>query len=201
MLTALCLDLMDTLVADPYREALEAATGLGLRDIAELREPGTWPAFEIAAIDEAEFVRTFFATGVRDRHAFDIEAFHRVRRDGYALLPGIAALLDDTDGRIARYLASNYPVWVEEVAARFGLDERLDAVLASHHLGVRKPEAAFYERLLDRIGHEPSACLFVDDREDNCAAAEAAGMRAHHFTGADGLRARLVAEGVLDPAA
>lgn len=197
MVTALCLDLMDTLIADPYRGALRAATGLTLREIGALRDPEVWPDFEIAAIDEAAFAARFFAEHAGTEHAFDLEAFTRVRREGYAFLPGIEALLDETSGRVEHHVASNYPVWIKEVADRFGLTDRFDGVHASHHLGVRKPAAAFYERLLERVGHAPDDCLFVDDREVNCAAAEAAGMRAHLFAGADDLRVRLVTEGVL----
>jgi HAD superfamily hydrolase (TIGR01509 family) len=199
MLTALCIDLMDTLVTDPYREALRAATGLELRDIAAVRDPAIWPAFEVGAIDEDEFARRFFADPSEER-AFDLAAFHRVRRAGCDFLPGMEALLDATRGRLDRHIASNYPVWIREVVVTLGIGERVEGVHASHDLGVRKPDPAFYDRLLERIGHPPAACLFVDDRERNCAAAEDAGMRAHLFTGAEDLRRRLVLEGVLDQA-
>ena len=106
------------------------------------------------------------------------------------------ALLDALDGVLDRYVASNYPVWIEELREVFGLDSRCEGVVASHHLGVRKPDPEFYRLLLDRICHRPEACLFVDDRAGNCAAAERAGMRAHHFDGVEGLAERLRAEGV-----
>ncbi len=195
MLRALCLDLMGTLVTDPYREAVRAATGLDLEDLAQLKNPDAWPAFEAAAIDEDEYARRFF-TDSTSEHTFDLQAFHRVRRAGYRFLPGMEALLDDTAGRCERYVASNYPVWVEELATRFRLRERTEGVWASYHLGVRKPRAAFYLRLLARIDRTPGECLFVDDSADNCAGAEAVGMRAHLFVDADDLRARLRAEGL-----
>jgi FMN phosphatase YigB (HAD superfamily) len=197
MLTALCLDLMDTLVTDPYRAALRAATGLELEEIAALRDPEVWPAFEVGAIDEAEFARRFFAGAAASGRVFDVGAFHEVRRAGCELVEGMGALLDETRGRLERHIASNYPVWILEVVDALGLAERVEGVHASHELGVRKPDRSFYDRLLGRIGHEPGACLFVDDRERNCAAAEEAGMRAHLFTGAEDLRRRLVAEDVL----
>jgi HAD superfamily hydrolase (TIGR01509 family) len=196
MLTALCLDLMDTLVVDPYRTALEAGTGLSLREIAAVRDPEAWPAFEVAAIDEETFVRRFFRPGTG--HRFDPDAFHEARRAGYRFVEGMEAVLEATAGRVQRYVASNYPVWIAEVVETFGLDERVEGVWASHHLGARKPDPLFFERLVDRIGHEPGSCLFVDDREDNCTAAEVAGMRAHVFVGAEDLRRRLAAEGILD---
>ncbi len=200
MVTALCLDLMDTLITDPYREALLAGTGLSLHELMRLRDPEIWPAFEIAAIDEAAFAERFFAEHARGAHRFDLDAFTAARRDGYAFVDGIDALLDETAGRVRRYVASNYPVWIEEVAERFDLTKRLDGVHASHHLGARKPAPVFFERLLDRIGHEAGECLFVDDRADNCTAAEAVGMKAHLFTSAADLRERLVAEHVLSAA-
>lgn len=195
MLRALCLDLMGTLVVDPYRDALVAGTGLEFAALAGLRDPDAWPAFESGRIDEAEFARRFFADP-RAGHRLDLAAFNRARRAGYRFLPGMEALLADTEGLVRRYVASNYPVWVDELTRTFALDRRTDGVYASHHLGVRKPEPAFYERLLARIRHEPRACLFVDDREDNCTGAEAAGMRSHLFTGAGDLRARLRADGL-----
>jgi FMN hydrolase / 5-amino-6-(5-phospho-D-ribitylamino)uracil phosphatase len=195
MLRALCLDLMGTLVHDPYREALVAATGLDVERLRPLRDPDAWPAFEIGAIDEAEFARRFFTEPDGD-HRFDLAAFNRARHAGYAFLPGMDALLEDTAGVVERYVASNYPVWVEELAQRFGLHERTEGVWSSHHLGVRKPDPRFFARLLERIGHAASDCLFVDDRDDNCVAAAEAGMRTHRFTGAAELRARLRADGL-----
>jgi HAD superfamily hydrolase (TIGR01509 family) len=195
MLRALCLDLMDTLVVDPYREALLAGTGLELAELRELRDPEAWAAFETAQIDEAEFARRFFSTA-GGRYRLDLDAFNRARRQGYRPVEGMEDLLEATAGHLERYIATNYPVWVAEVVDLLGLAGRTDGVIASHDLGVRKPSPAFYAELLARVGHEPRACLFVDDRAENCAGARAAGMRAHLFTGAAGLRARLRQEGL-----
>lgn len=195
MLRAVCFDLMDTVIADPYLAAFEAGTGMSLRDAHRIRDPQAWPDFETGAIDEAEFVRRFWLESERGR-PFDISAFHTARRGGYAFLPGMDALLDDLRGHVDRYVASNYPAWIDEVAETFVLSTRFEGVYASCTLGVRKPDAAFYEALLGAIGRTPSECLFVDDREVNCVAAEDVGMRAHVFTGADDLRRRLAAEGI-----
>lgn len=181
----LLIDLMDVLLRDPYREALRAAT------VHRSADPGAWPAFEVAAIDEAEFLRRF--TG-GDPSAFDAAAFHAARRGGYRWLPGMRGLLAAVP--LERHVASNYPVWIEQVRADFGLDDLVDGVWASHHLGVRKPDPRFFLRILDRIGRDPADCLFVDDRAANVAAAAALGLRAHVFTGAADLVLRLAAEGV-----
>jgi HAD superfamily hydrolase (TIGR01509 family) len=193
---ALVLDLMGTLIADPYREALRAGTGLDLDELRAVKDDQAWPDFEMALIDEAEFVRRFYNDDAAGR-VLDLDAFHAARRAGYRWLPGMRELLVETQGRVGRYVASNYPVWIEELRLLFALDGCTDGVWASHHLGVRKPDPEFFVRLLDKVGHQPGECLFVDDRDDNCAGAEAVGLRAHRFTDAGDLRRRLVAEGVL----
>lgn len=196
MLDALCLDLMGTIVYDPYLEAIEAALGMSIAQARPMRNPQSWPRFELGLIDEDEFVRTFFATDDPSL-TFDIESFHRVRRAGYAFLPGMEAVLGELDGRVDRYIASNYPVWIDELHQQFAFDRHFDGVFASCRMGVRKPDPAFFHALLEAIGRRPEQCLFVDDRAVNCESAEALGMAAHLFDGADGLRRRLRAEGLL----
>ena len=194
MLDVVCFDLMGTVVYDPYLEALEAATGMDIAAAHRVKDPDSWPQFELGAIDEAEFVRRFFVDG--HDAPFDIEAFHRVRQEGYRFLDGMETLLEALQGQVRRYLASNYPVWIDDMRTQFAMDRHFDGVYASCHLGVRKPDAAFFAALLDGIGVAAHRCLFVDDRRINCEAAAAAGMAVHLFDGAAGLRARLAQEGL-----
>ena len=193
---AIYFDLMGTVIFDPYVDALKAGTGMAVLEAHRFKDPQSWPDFELGLIDEAEFIRRFWVAEEQDR-PFDIDAFHAARRAGYAFLPGMAELVDDLGGRVSRYVASNYPVWIEELRVTFDFASRFDGVFASCHFGERKPAIGFYERLLAETGHEADECLFVDDRGVNCTAAEAAGLRAHVFTDADDLRRRLAAEGVL----
>jgi FMN hydrolase / 5-amino-6-(5-phospho-D-ribitylamino)uracil phosphatase len=196
MRRAVCFDLMDTVLRDPYQEALTAATGLSLRELAAVRDKDTWPLFEIGAIDEGEFTRRYFLAG--SGHTFDLDAFHRARRAGYAFLPGIEAILDELRAAgVALYVASNYPIWIEELRATFALDDRFDAVIASHHLRCRKPSPEFFAGLFTHVAERPDAGLFVDDRRENCDAAVRAGMPAHLFSTAEALRARLVSDGFI----
>lgn len=196
MLRAVCFDLMDTVLYDPYREALFAATGLDLATLAAARDRTCWPDFETGAIDEPTFAQRYFPTG--SAHTFDLEAFHHERRRGYRFLPGMEPLLESLRGRAALYIASNYPIWIEEVRVTFGLDAHFEGVIASHHVGHRKPDLPFYEALLARVPHPAETCLFVDDRKENCEAAERAGMRSHHFKDAADLASRLRKEHLLD---
>jgi HAD superfamily hydrolase (TIGR01509 family) len=52
-----------------------------------------------------------------------------------------------------------------------------NATVVSFEVGVRKPSALFFERVIAATGGPAGACIYVDDRPDLVAAAEALGMR------------------------
>lgn len=188
-LEVVAFDLMDTVIRDPFREALTAGTGLPLEEVLRRKDPGAWPAFERGELTEEEYFATYGDL------PFDPEAFHEARQSGYRWLPGMRELLADLDGRVIRATASNYPVWIEELAETW-LEGCFDVILASHHLGARKPDPPFYERLCAELAVGPDDVLLVDDREANIEGALRAGLRAHRFTTSDDLRGRLRAEGI-----
>jgi HAD superfamily hydrolase (TIGR01509 family) len=186
------LDVMDTVLVDPYRDALSAATALPLEELFRRRDAELWPAFERGELDETAYWAGWESAGIR----CDPEAFHAARRAGTRWVPGMRELLDDLAGEVERVTASNYPVWIEELAEDH-LAGRFERVLASHHLGVRKPDPAFFAALLERVDARPDEAVFVDDREVNVVAAEQAGIRSHRFVDAPTLRAWLVDLGLL----
>ncbi len=54
-----------------------------------------------------------------------------------------------------------------------------------------KPDAAIFELCLKRNKLTAAECLFIDDSLKNVKGAEAVGMKAHHFTTPENLRAEL----------
>ena len=179
-------DVMDTLVHDPFREALEAATGRPLREVMAARDPGAYPRFERGAITEAEYWAHYTDAGF----VVDVAAFHDARRSGYRWIDGMRELLDDLAGVVRRVGATNYPDWVTELADGM-LSGYLDEVVASYEVGARKPEPEFYTRVLEFAGAAAHEVFFVDDREVNVEGAREAGIAAHHFTDVAKLRADL----------
>jgi putative hydrolase of the HAD superfamily len=79
----------------------------------------------------------------------------------------------------------------------FGLRGSFKVALSSCYLGLRKPDTAIYRRALDILGRAAERVLFIDDRAENVAGAEAAGMKTIRFEGADALRGKLANLGVL----
>jgi len=75
--------------------------------------------------------------------------------------------------------------------SKFDLRQYFEVALSSCYVGLRKPKAAIYRRALDILGARPERILFIDDRQENVAAAAAAGMKTIRFNGADTLRQEL----------
>jgi putative hydrolase of the HAD superfamily len=73
----------------------------------------------------------------------------------------------------------------------FGLGQYFEVAFSSCYVGLRKPKNAIYRRALDILGTPPERILFIDDRQENVAAAAAAGIQTIRFDGADTLRQQL----------
>jgi len=78
-------------------------------------------------------------------------------------------------------LTNNVREWEPLWRSMLPVDEIFEEIVDSAFVGCRKPEGRIYELTLERIGIPAQACLFVDDLQVNCEAAEKAGMKAVHF--------------------
>lgn len=58
------------------------------------------------------------------------------------------------------------------------LDELFDAIVISGEVGLHKPQPKIYLLTAERIDVSPAKCVFIDDLRENCASAEAVGMKA-----------------------
>jgi putative hydrolase of the HAD superfamily len=108
----------------------------------------------------------------------------------------VLALVDAwrADGRKAYLATVQEHHRAKYIWETLGLHEHFDGMLYSAALGVKKPDAAFFERAIAKIAAtSPDEILFLDDRTDNVAAATAAGWRAFLHKDAGDLR-RAIAE-------
>jgi putative hydrolase of the HAD superfamily len=97
-------------------------------------------------------------------------------------------------------LTNNVREWEPRWRAKLPeIDEIFEVVVDSAFVGMRKPDPAIYELTLERLGGVPAAdCVFIDDIDVNCQAAEAIGMAAVHFRTTD--QAIADVEALLGPA-
>ena len=88
-------------------------------------------------------------------------------------------------------LTNNVREWEPLWRSMLPVDEIFELVVDSAFVGMRKPEPEIYHLTLDRIReHDPadlgdlefSECLFIDDFEVNCAAAQELGINAVRFS-------------------
>ena len=70
-----------------------------------------------------------------------------------------------------------------------GLGQLVNGEFASCSVGVRKPEAAYFELVQRELGPLPRQIVFWDDAPGNVEAALAAGWAAHLYTDVAGFRA------------
>lgn len=100
-----------------------------------------------------------------------IELVHRLRAAGHGVHLGT-----NQERHRATYMRTT-----------LGYDELFDVSCYSWELGAVKPEPAYFERAVERIGVDPGEVLFVDDRLDNVESARSVGLAGVHWTFLDGL--------------
>ena len=121
-------------------------------------------------------------------------------------MPGAVALVESLARRgLPRGVAtSSGPDFAHDVLSRVGLRERFGFVLTSADVTHGKPHPEVYHLAAARLGVAPTEMLVLEDSQNGCRAAVAAGAvvvavpgghsRRHDFTGA-----RFVAESLADP--
>jgi len=154
------------------------------------------PAFEEGLLTLDQYLdRTVF---VRPRNFTpeDFKRFMYTRSEPFPESLAVAHALARR-GQVRMCIASNESDELSRYRIRlFGLIEMFDTFLASCWIGVGKPAAIFYDRILAITETRAEEALFVDDREVNLVAAKALGFTTIHFQSADQLRRELVAAGL-----
>jgi putative hydrolase of the HAD superfamily len=161
------------------------AIGKGLA-LAAQRDGGVNPLYELekGAITEGQFV-TRLGDALREVLGRPVElerfgeAFFRHLHPNDELF----AFMRTLHGRGLRMaiLTNNVREWEPLWRGMLPIDEIFDVVVDSGFVGLRKPDPAIYQLLLERLDLAPEATVFLDDLEINCDAARDLGMDAIHF--------------------
>ncbi len=191
---ALLLDVMGTLVHDPFFVEVPRALGMPLAEVVAQKHPTAWVEFEYGDLTEQEFLDRFFADGRR----YDQAALRAAFTESFRFLDGVEPLLRELNAaRVRPHLLSNYPCWFEHVERKVGLARYADWSFVSCRTRHRKPDPEAFLHAARTLDVTPGKCVFVDDAERNVAAAARLGLKALRFTDAKTLRADLVRTGVL----
>jgi 2-haloacid dehalogenase len=88
---------------------------------------------------------------------------------------------------LTNWSAEKFPIARE----RYAFLTWFETILVSGEHGLIKPDPRIFELLLERIGREAHACIYIDDNLKNVAAATELGFAAVHFQGPEQLRDEL----------
>ena len=119
-----------------------------------------------------------------------------------ALLPveGMGALIGELKAAgYGIYLLSNAAISLRQYFFRLPGAEHFDGLYVSAEHRLLKPQPEIYESFFKTFSLTPESCFFTDDREENIAAARAAGMEGVVFQDAEQLRRALLARRILRP--
>jgi putative hydrolase of the HAD superfamily len=104
-----------------------------------------------------------------------VEMLDRVKAAGYRT----ACLTNNVIGGDGRDVGSD-----ERAILINAIMERFDVIVESSKVGVRKPEARFYEIACELLGVQPDECVFLDDLGINLKPAATMGMTTIKVTSA-----------------
>ncbi|GJP65123.1 hypothetical protein CLOP_g22034 [Closterium sp. NIES-67] len=181
-------DVMDTLVRDPFYHHIPRFFNMSMAELLQQKHPTAWVEFECGRISEAQLHQHFFA----DSRQFDIQGLKATMQEAYEWVDGMEPMLAALNAHgIATHAFTNYPLWYHMIEDKLRLSRYLQWTFVSCHMGVRKPSPEAYKAALATLAVDPSACIFIDDRESNVAAARGVGMAGITFQSAKQLAAEL----------
>ncbi len=149
------------------------------------RRDGEHPLFELerGRMTEAEFLGAIEEELGGDIRLSSLRETYFAHLHPNERMIGFMRELRDRGLRMA-LCTNNVREWEPHWRAKLpDIDEIFEVVVDSAFVGMRKPERGIYELTLERLGGgiAPDHCVFVDDADINCDAAEELGMRAVRF--------------------
>jgi len=161
-----------------------------LKDIFESPE---WKMLDNGNITVPEAIESIAAKSSLRRE--EIALVFKFRRDIMFPLDENARLLPGLRKQGYRlYYLSNFPLDVfEQIKNDYFFFRHFDGGIISAEVKLSKPDVRIYEYLIRKYGLIPSESLFIDDIEENVAAAESAGMKGMVTNGSPRISEQLVA--------
>jgi glucose-1-phosphatase len=113
-------------------------------------------------------------------------------------MPGMSTLLAKAGQRLPLYAFSNTnPAHVAHFSHAYAdVLGHFSEIFLSSSIGLRKPDAAAYDHVVQAIGVPASRILFFDDAEANIEGARSQGLAAVHVTSTDDVAKALAALGI-----
>jgi putative hydrolase of the HAD superfamily len=178
---AVCFDVANVLVEIGIAYAI---TRLGVyiddrlsHKIHALGQWATYDAFERGHLLEAQFLRELSSHLEINLDNTELVAWWNssLRK----MVDGVEHVVSEIIGHMPVYALTNTnPMHFDYFMCNMPLFQRFNHVIASFHVGHRKPEAQLFKAAAQLIGQSPEDILFIDDLMTNVDGAKAVGYQA-----------------------
>src|SRR5215510_3317615 len=161
-----------------------------------VRDSEAYRLHEVGKIsDEAYFDSLRVSLGIGISDAQFLEGWNAIFAGE---MPGIAPLLSRAAAKMPLYAFSNTnPPHVAHFSKAYaGVLGHFREMYLSSSIGLRKPEAAAFQHVVNAIGVPASRIVFFDDSAENIAGARAYGLTAVHVKSPDDVATTLAALGI-----
>jgi putative hydrolase of the HAD superfamily len=143
-----------------------------------------WVDVDCGRLDGEAFTGAVKALLDRRFHEKVDALYHGMPENILFPVEGMAGVVDTALNRgFHVYLLSNVGLYMRRRLDFLPHIRRFHGVMLSSEEGIVKPDPRLYARLMEKYNLKPEECFFVEDREDNLQAAQAAGWRIHPFAG------------------
>lgn len=199
MIQAVVLDVGNVLIGLEFERAYRAASrlsGLAEDEIRRrLSDPSLARDYETGRMSSLDF---YERCRVLLDLAIGFEEFGALWTDMFADKPLIdESLLAAIKQRCPLLVASNTnELHFDYLLSKYPLFRFFDKLVLSYQIGSMKPDAAFFEAVLERSGRPPEELFFTDDVEANIEGARRLGIDAEIFVGEESLRRSLRERGI-----
>ncbi len=78
-------------------------------------------------------------------------------------------------------ISNDLSEWSRYLRDKFKINDYFDVITVSGDLKIKKPDEQIFMHTLEKLGHQASDCIYVDDRKFNLEAAQSLGMDAVLF--------------------
>ncbi|MGB3023904.1 MAG: HAD-IA family hydrolase [Candidatus Saccharimonadales bacterium] len=173
MVRAVIFDCFGVLIGTSYLALSELCPVHKRQELADVRKTADY-----GYIDRQEYVsQVARLIGATTYEADAMINEHHARNESM-----LSYVRDLRSRGIKTALLSNVGRGVMERIFTFGeLNELFDVVTLSYEVGMVKPDPNIYRATVEKLCLDAADCLMVDDREEFCAGADAAGLQTLHF--------------------
>jgi glucose-1-phosphatase len=115
------------------------------------------------------------------------------------IIPGTTELLNNLNANYRLVALTNtnvihYPIWINKYKSELDIFEN---IFSSHLIKTRKPDYKSYEMVLEYLNLLPSQVIFLDDNNDNVAAAIKYGINSIQVSSFDKMVNDLISQNVI----